>query len=191
MKIEIEKKSESEMSFVLTGASLAFANLLRRYAIAEIPTFAIEDVVIYENSSSFIDEYIAHRLGLIPLKTPAKSKPGDEVAFTLDAEGDGTVYSKSLKSTDKSVVPVSDRIPLIKLNDGKRIRLEAKAVVGTAKSHGKFQPGITSYGYEKEGEFRFMIESFAQMTAPEILKRALEQIEEHASDIEKKLENEA
>lgn len=36
--------------------------------IDEIPTLAIEDVYIYNNTSIVQDEVLAHRLGLIPLK---------------------------------------------------------------------------------------------------------------------------
>lgn len=43
------------------------ANAFRRILLAEIPTLAIEDVFIYQNTSIIQDEVLAHRLGLIPL----------------------------------------------------------------------------------------------------------------------------
>ena len=190
MQISIKHKDDKELQFTLGDSTLGFANLLRRYCINSISTFAIEDVSVYENSSSFFDEYIAHRLGLIPLTTPAKALKNEEVSIMLDAEGAGIVYSKDLKSTSKDIVPVSEKIPIIKLLEEQKIRIEAKAILGTGKQHAKFQPGIATYGYEKEGEFNFMIESFGQMDAKEILKRALEKIEENADEIEKQLKKE-
>ena len=50
-----------------------FANTIRRLIIGEVPTLAVEDVEIKENSSQLYDEMIALRLGLSPIKTDLNS----------------------------------------------------------------------------------------------------------------------
>ncbi len=184
MKLEIISENDKEIKFVLKETTISFANMIRRYAISRVETFAIEDVTIYENNTSFFDEFIAHRLGLIPLKMPkGKIRKDYEVLFLLDCSEGGTIYSGNLKSSDKEIVPVSDKIPIIKIKDGQSIKLEAKAVLGCAAEHAKWQPGIVSYSYDNENEVHFTIESFGQMEAKEILKRALEKIKEDAKEI--------
>ncbi len=118
---------------------------------------AIEDVVILENSSTLHDEILAHRLGLIPLTTdldsynlpeecPCKSEFGCNlcrVALTLNVEGvEGTrtVYSGDLVSENPDVRPVSDRVPIVKIVSGQKIKLEAYARLGKGKAHAKWQP---------------------------------------------------
>lgn len=53
--------------FELSNVDTAFANALRRIMIAEIPTFAFEHIEFQQNTSPLPDEFIAHRIGLLPL----------------------------------------------------------------------------------------------------------------------------
>ncbi len=155
MEIKFSSLDDSLARFTLTGASPAFANAFRRAMIGEVPTLAIEDVRIYDNTSAFFDEMLAHRLGLIPIKTDlttysTKEKcacggagcPGCMVTFTLSVEGPKTVLSSDLIPQDPNATPVYDNIPIVKLTKGQKLVIEAHAILNTGREHAKWQPTL-------------------------------------------------
>jgi DNA-directed RNA polymerase subunit D len=160
MEIKIIERNGNNIRFILSGASPAFANALRRIMIAEVPSMAIDDVIIVENTSVIYDEILAHRFGLIPLTTDldayvlpeectCKSELGCNkcrVVFTLEAEAIDkvvTVYSGDLKSENPNIRPVSDKIPMVKLAPGQKLKFEAYARLGRGLEHAKWQPVST------------------------------------------------
>jgi DNA-directed RNA polymerase alpha subunit len=66
--VEFHQNDQFDASFSLKGVDASIANAFRRILIAEIPTLAIENVYIENNTSVIQDEVLAHRLGLIPFK---------------------------------------------------------------------------------------------------------------------------
>jgi len=165
VEVEVLEKDDNSIRLIIRGVDVPFMNALRRIVISEAPCMAIDEVVIIENSSILQDEIIAHRLGLIPLKTdldsynlpeecPCKSEFGCNlcrVTLTLDTEakeGTRTVYSGELTSENPDIVPVSERIPIIKLAKEQRLKLEAYARLGKGKNHAKWQPvSMCTYKY--------------------------------------------
>ncbi len=187
MKVEVKEENERSISFVLTDATDSEANAIRRACVSFVKVFAIDSVTVYENSSVMFDEYIAHRVGLVPIATPTKGYgDDDQILFTLEAEGPKTVYSSELKSSDKEVKVANGAIPLIKLAAGQRLRLEGKAVLGTAARHAKFQPGIVTYGKEGDG-FKFYVETFGQMTHRQMINNGLDAIGRGLKAVSKQL----
>lgn len=73
-QIEHLKISHNRAKFLLKNVDASIANSLRRVMIAEVPTLAIEFVTIDENSSALHDEFLAHRLGLIPIRFVTDSR---------------------------------------------------------------------------------------------------------------------
>jgi DNA-directed RNA polymerase subunit D len=156
LDIKLVEEKDNFLRFLLTGTDHSYANALRRAMMAEVPTMAIEDVIILENTSVLYDEVIAHRLGLIPLKTDldayvlpeecdCKSELGCSkcrASFTLEAEAKDEplmVYSSDLKP-ESDVTPVSGNIPIVKLGPTQKLRLEVYARLGRGIEHAKWQP---------------------------------------------------
>ncbi|MCW4034091.1 MAG: DNA-directed RNA polymerase subunit D [Candidatus Bathyarchaeota archaeon] len=157
VEIQILEKSDDYMRFIVSGVNVPFVNALRRIMITEIPTMAIDEVVFLENSSILNDEILAHRMGFVPIKTdldsyslPEECKCESEfgcnlcrVNLTLEVEADEksmTVYSGELKSENPDIVPVSDKIPIVKLAPEQRLKFEAYARLGKGTKHAKWQP---------------------------------------------------
>ncbi|KAK2991562.1 hypothetical protein RJ640_016597 [Escallonia rubra] len=125
-KVKIRDLRDDYAKFDLRDTDASVANALRRVMIAEVPTIAIDLVEIEVNSTVLNDEFIAHRLGLIPLTSDRAMSmrfsrdcdacDGDgqcefcSVEFHLRAKciNDQTldVTSKDLYSSDHTVVPV-------------------------------------------------------------------------------------
>lgn len=67
LKVNFHQNKPHDAAFSLVGVDASIANAFRRILLAEIPTLAIEDVFIFDNTTIIQDEVLAHRLGLIPL----------------------------------------------------------------------------------------------------------------------------
>ncbi len=146
MDIKLLETKGKTIKLLLKGTNHAFVNGLRRQIMAGIPVLAVEDVHFYQNNGAVTDETLAHRLALVPLKMDSvKYKQGDKVKLVLEKDGPCTVYSKDIKSTDPKVEPAELNIPLTKLVEGQKVKLEMDALVGLGKEHAKWQPAIASY----------------------------------------------
>lgn len=153
--LEIVNKDSKKISIKLKNFPLQYANALRRVCLNGIPVFAIDTVDIIENSSVFPDEGIAHRLGLIPITTDlqrynehgkcdCQNETGCsncKVMLVLDSGDTDTtkaVLSEELVSEDDSIVPVSNKIPIVHLAPGQKIKVECYARLGRGTEHAKW-----------------------------------------------------
>lgn len=136
IKIKKYAKEKGKISFA-SDMSINLANAIRR-SVLEIPTLAIDEIEIMKNDSALFDEIIAHRLGLIPIKT---DKIGKAIKFKIKKTGPCIVYS-----TDLSPKTGTDlKIPLTVLDKDQELVLNANAVLGIGLNHIKHSPGLFYY----------------------------------------------
>jgi len=138
--MQIIEKTPERIIFRM-DANYSLANAIRR-SIEEVPILAFDEVEIYQNGSALYDEFLAHRIGLIPLKTDKKMNSKTKIDFKCLKKGPGTVYSGDLKGSGKIVY---DNIPLTLLEDGQNVEFVATATLGKGIEHAKYSPGLIYY----------------------------------------------
>jgi len=193
--LEVINQDNQTMSVKLKGIPLQYANALRRVCLNGVPVFAIDTVDIIENSSVLADEGLAHRLGLIPIKTdlsrfnePSKCDCDSEtgcsnckVMLVLDS-GDSdttrTVLSNELSSEDDSIKPISDKIPIVQLAPGQRIKIECYARLGRGTDHAKWNSSniSTLTNTDKEGESTLTVESTGALKPEQIILSGIDEV---------------
>ena len=195
LTLEVINQNEDKISIRLKGIPIQYANALRRICLNGVPIFAIDTVEILENTSIMPDEALAHRLGLIPLKTDSKdiiisdgenNEIDSRVILTLDSEeisvennGESrTVFSNELKGQDDVVKPISDKIPIVTLAPGQKIKFQAYARLGRGTEHAKWNSANTSVLTETKNkdEHVLTVESTGSLDAKNIVLIAMDEL---------------
>ncbi len=172
-RVQMRKLTHDYCEFVLSNTDTSMANALRRIIIAEVPTIAIDLVEIENNTTVLNDEFLAHRLGLVPLV----SSMADRMKQPFEATGDeqevvDVVLSLNVKCTSEGtqlvttddllldpsypeVQPINYQVAagpeapdkpivLVKMRKGQELKLRAIARKGIGKDHAKWIPVATA-----------------------------------------------
>ena len=183
----------THVDFELSRTNLSFANSIRRVIQAEVPTLAIDLVEIEFNTSVLADEFIAHRLGLIPID----SKNVGELNYSRDCDCEqyceqcSVTLTLNAKCTSDSIMKIHacDLIsqgqhsslgkPIItdpngegsliaKLRNGQELKLTCIAKKGIAKEHAKWMPtSAVGFEYDPHNKLHHLDMWFENDTDPE------------------------
>ena len=143
IKLQEQGKDKLKLSFN-TDMSTTLANAIRRSAL-EIPIMAIDEVEITKNDSALYDEMIAHRIGLVPIKTDKTTK---ETKFKLKEIGPKTVYSSDIKPS----VETDYKLPIVILDNEQELEMVAEARLGKGIDHIKYSPGLVYFRHNIDPE---------------------------------------
>ncbi|TGZ85639.1 insert subdomain of RNA polymerase alpha subunit [Ascodesmis nigricans] len=179
-QITIKEADNTHAQIALSNCDLSFANAFRRIMLAEIPTIAIDLVFIEANTSVIPDEFLSHRLGLIPLDS---ANIDDKLVYTRDCVCDQycercsvtltlnarctsdvpmTVYARDLAvqagaQCGQPVITDPEGLGTIiaKLRKGQEIKLTCVAKKGIAKEHAKWSPvSAVAFEYDPHNKLR-------------------------------------
>jgi DNA-directed RNA polymerase subunit D len=193
--LDVINKDSQKIAIKLKGVPLQYANALRRVCLNGVPVFAIDTVDIIENTSVLPDEGLAHRLGLIPIKTDLSrfNEPSEcdcqsesgcsncKVLLSLDSDESGetrAVLSSELSSEDPSIKPVSDKIPIVQLAPGQRIKIECYARLGRGTEHAKWNSSniATLTDTDKDDEKVLTVESTGALNPEQIVLEGVKEV---------------
>ena len=104
VRFEITSCTDEEVVFDIINIDAPLANALRRILLVEVPTIAIENVFIHDNSSIMHDEMLAHRLGLVPLRV-------DPRPFSIWNKGDPVTSENTVQFKLKVSCSFNPSIP--------------------------------------------------------------------------------
>ena len=206
--LDVISKDSEKIAIKLKGVPLQYANALRRVCLNGVPVFAIDTVDIIQNTSVLPDEGLAHRLGLIPLKTDLKrfNEPSKcdcqsesgcsncKVLLVLDsgeAEESRSVLSSELSSEDETVKPTSDKIPIVQLAPGQQIKIECYARLGRGTEHAKWNSSnlATLTDTNKDDEKILTVESTGALNPEQIVIEGVEEVSRRVVEFKDMINN--
>ena len=193
--LDVITKDSERIALKLKGVPLQYANALRRVCLNGVPVFAIDTVDIIENTSVLPDEGLAHRLGLIPLKTDlTKYNESDKILLVLDSgesEETRSVLSGELSSEDESVKPVSEKIPIVQLAPGQKIKIECYARLGRGTEHAKWNASNISMltDTDKDDEKILTVESTGALNPEQIVLEGVQEVSRRVVEFKDMINN--
>ena len=140
-KLRVEGKACNFELQTCTG----FPNAVRRALLTDVSRYAPLEVDVVENTSSQTDEYIAHRIGLIPFELT-----GDpEEKISLNVKGREVCAFDFEGDSFRAV----ENVPIILLSNIQELKIRVSFTRGAGRDHARFALiGPVSYKMERAGE---------------------------------------
>lgn len=191
----IESSTPERLQIKLTGIDRSVANALRRLAMAEVATMAIEDVYIRSNTSLLHDATLSLQLGMVPLVSTAvdQYKYQHECGCNAVCKHCGVTFHLNVKNTGTTVRAVTTRdllpaddtclilpahtsyeaaddeqsVTFAQLAPGEEISLRAIARKGVGKTHAKWSSHV-SVAFKSPAVVRVRSDLLARMSVADL-----------------------
>ena len=136
--------------FVLPGG-VGFCNAVRRTLLSDIESDAPCHVTVHDNGSCYTDEFLAHRIGLVPLR---RIGPGD----TLRLEAVGPCVVRASDMTSPSFEAVHGDIEIVTLDGDQKVTLTVHVDRRPAHAHARYAvcAGVGMSSTDRDGVTRLV-----------------------------------
>lgn len=153
-----------------TVPDVGFANALRRALLSDVTTRAPHKVVIHENTTCQSDEYIAHRVGLVPF-LPNDARAGKPVM--LDVR-DTSAYTSHFSQGECTP---QHNVCLIEMCAGQHLKLSVEFTDGTGAQHARYSHvSAVAYALQPDGTVRLSFDSITSASPLVYLRAAAESL---------------
>ncbi|KAI1787623.1 insert subdomain of RNA polymerase alpha subunit, partial [Ganoderma leucocontextum] len=181
LRVSVKRLSQRSVDVDLVGVDV----------IAEVPTTAIEDVFVFNNTPVIHDEILSHRLGLIPLNVDPRlfefrppggmvtdRNPRIQIIHDVVTTGDLVWEPQGAVFTSNPPAATNKDIVLAKLAPEQILEIEIHAPKGLGKEHAKWS-AVATASYRLHPLFvlnpskpvpREHAEKFARCFSPGVIK---------------------
>lgn len=167
----------SSCSFSLRKQHAGLANSIRRALMNDVKTWAPCLVTVAINTTCQTDEYIAHRIGLIPFVATAEVGVPPRMQLHVS---DRTALASDLTG-ECGLKPPHD-VPILTLTTGQELQLEVEFEYSSAATHARFSHvGPVSYKVDDSGTAHVSFETTSNEPAVDHLVAALASLVSRAS----------
>ncbi len=134
--ITVTHLDDETIRFDLQHVDASVANALRRVMLSEIPTLAIDKVTIERNTTVLHDDFLAHRLGLLPLHS-FFCRYGDQSPLSDDPLG-GFVFNRDCGcqiSCPRCTVKFSLNVKAKDLEGNQKLKVTSYDLINQSSAH--------------------------------------------------------
>lgn len=142
MHLEHLQHDERALRVEVHGCDEAFANMLRR-SLTDVLVPATTRITVRRNTSAFNNEVLAHRIGLIPMR----SKFAEHRPATLRARGPCVVRAKHIEAEDVEI-PAPDLL-VVCLAEGEELDMTLHIALATGKDHARHSAAVAPRCYRR------------------------------------------
>jgi DNA-directed RNA polymerase alpha subunit len=166
---------------------ISLANAIRRAMLSDIETVAPSKVEFEVNTSCQTDEYIAHRIGMIPFVLKLDDNDSlEEKSLSFDVR-DRPMSTRDLQGdTNISTIYTTD---IMKLISGQQIKGRVFFEKGSGKDHARFSPVAAVAYTQKKDKILFRFESINGEDPKTHLLKALKKMQSRLENVRFQLEN--